>query len=369
MRVAHLIDSLNLGGTETQCAALVRGLAARGIENLVVFNHPGPLRDRFEVPGVSLAHVPCDGFVRAGFPLYVRRLAREFAAWGADVVQTYGTYTNLPGLLAGRFARVPVLAAGKRGFDPHLSPALRRIDRVARRLAHATVANSEALGEWLVREERTRGVTVITNCVLERAPVTPAQDPVVGMVANFQPWKDHETFLRAAALVAEQVPTAQFHLVGDGPNAEAARALTADLGLGSRVCFVGRLGRDEVWTALGRFAVSVQSSFSEGMPNAVLEAMLAARPVVATDIPGMREVVEHGITGYLVPPRDPAGLAAAITRLLEDPELAIRIGAAGRRHVLTAHGQDRMVDDFLRLWRALGAGRREALSSRQEVRG
>jgi glycosyltransferase involved in cell wall biosynthesis len=369
MRVAHLIDSLNLGGTENQCAALVRGLAARGIENLVVFNHPGPHRERLELPGVTLAHIPCAGFVRPGFPRYVWRLAREFAAWRADVVQTYGTYTNLPGLLAGRFARVPVLVASKRGFDPHLSPALRRIDRVARRLAHATVANAEALRQWLVREERARGVTVITNCVLERGPVTPIRDPVVGMVANFQPWKDHETFLRAAALVVEQVPTAQFHLVGDGPNAAAARALAADLGLGSRVCFLGRLAPDAVWAALGRFAVSVQSSFSEGMPNAVLEAMLAARPVVATDIPGMREVVQHEITGYLVPPLDPAGLAAAIARLLEDPELATRLGAAGRRHVLTAHGQDRMVDDFLRLWRALGAGRRAALSSPQEVRG
>jgi glycosyltransferase involved in cell wall biosynthesis len=355
LRVAHVIDSLNLGGTETQCVALVLGLAARGVENRVFHNRPGPLRERLDVTGVTVAHVPNGGFLRPTFPGHVVRLARAFAAWRPHVVQTYGFYTNLPGLLAGRLARVPVLVGSKRGYDPHLSAAQRRVDRWARRLAHATVVNTAALRAWLAAEELARGVVLIPNCVSERTAVVPPGEPVVGMVANFVPPKDHETFLRAAAIVARDVPEARFRLVGEGPNEPAMRALADTLGLTPRVAFLGRLTPAAVAAALDGFAVSVLSSASEGMPNAVLEAMLAARPVVATDVAGMREVVQHDVTGALVPPRDPDALAAAVTRLLKDPARAAAMGAAGRRHVLDAHGVTRMVEDFLRLWRGLGA--------------
>jgi glycosyltransferase involved in cell wall biosynthesis len=353
LRVAHVIDSLNLGGTETQCVALVRGLAARGVASRVVYGHPGPLHERLQVPHVSSIRLAARSFRGLGLVRHVRALTRELAAWRPDVVQTYGFYTNLPGLLAGRLARVPVLVAGKRGYDPHLTARQRRVDALARRLAHATVVNADAVRAWLVREEGVRRVHVIPNCVLERGPVTPIEDPVVGMIANFVPPKDHATFLRAAARVAVEVPAAEFHCVGGGPGEPAARALADELGLVARVRFLGRLAPDDVWLALGRFGVSVLSSLSEGMPNAVLEAMLAARPVVATRVPGMDEVVRDGVTGHLVPPRDPLALAAAVTQLLKDPGSAVRMGAAGRARALAAHGPDRMVDDFLRLWRAL----------------
>jgi glycosyltransferase involved in cell wall biosynthesis len=317
---------------------------------------------------VSLVSLPCRGFVRPGFPAHVVRLARALAAWRPDVVQTYGFYTNLPGLLAGRIARVPVLVGGKRGYDPHLSATRRRLDALARRLAHATVVNAAALSAWLAREEGDRPVRVIPNCVLERGAVAPISGAVVGMVANFVPPKDHLTFVRAAALVAAAVPDAEFHLVGSGPLEAGARALAGELGLGARVRFLGRLTPESVWAALGRFAVSVLSSGSEGMPNAVLEAMLAARPVVATRVPGMEEVVSEGVTGYLVAPGNAAAMASAVTRLLTDRACAARMGAAGRRHVLEAHGPDRMVDEFLRLWRDLGARREPAVPCSMEVR-
>jgi glycosyltransferase involved in cell wall biosynthesis len=360
VRVAHVLDSLHLGGTETQCVALVRGLAARGIENRLVHFRAGPLRDQLDVPNVTVDRLDFDGFLKPGFVRLVRRLAKDLRAWQADVVQAYGFYTNLPAVLAGRVAGVPVRVAGKRGFDTHLTPAQRRVDRLARRLAHTTVVNSEALRVRVAAEAGPGNVTVIPNCVVERGPVAPAQDPIVGMVANFHPPKDQLTFLRAAAIVSERVPTAEFHLVGSGPNEPEARALAEELGLGARVRFLGSLPPHEVWAALNRFAVSVLSSQSEGMPNTVLEAMLAARPVVATNVPGVAEVLEHGVAGYLVPPRDASALAAPITELLEDPGRAASMGAAGRRHVLGAHGPDRMVDGFLELWHALGAEGRAA---------
>jgi len=163
------------------------------------------------------------------------------------------------------------------------------------------------------------------------------------------------TFLRAAALVAVTVPTAEFHLVGEGPEEPALRRLAGELGLGARVRFLGGLPPDAVWAAVNRFAVAVLSSLSEGMPNAVLEAMMAARPVVATAVGGVPEVVRDGVTGSLVAPRDVAGLADAIGRLLKDPELAALMGATGRRHVLASYAADRMIDRFLGLYASLGA--------------
>jgi glycosyltransferase involved in cell wall biosynthesis len=355
LRVAHVLDSLNLGGTETQAVALVRGLAARGIENRLVHYRLGPLRDQLDVPNVVVDRLDCEGFLRPSFPRFVRRLARDLRGWRAEVVQAYGFHTNLPAMLAGRLARVPVLVAGKRGLGTSLTPAQRKVDRLARLLAHATVVNAHSLRTRLAGEESYGRVEVIPNCVVERGPVTPGHDPVVGMVANFRHPKDHATFLKAALLVAEKVPTAEFHLVGAGPGEPEARALVEALELRSRVRFLGGLAPDDVWTAINRFSVGVLSSLSEGMPNAVLEVMLTGRPVVATAVGGVPEVIEDGETGHLVKPRDPNAMAAAIAGLLKDPARAARMGAAARAYVLRTHGVDTMVDSFVALWTTLGA--------------
>ncbi|MBM4439386.1 MAG: glycosyltransferase [Candidatus Rokubacteria bacterium] len=365
LRVAHVLDSLNLGGTETQGVALVRALAARGIENRLVHFQTGPLREQLDVPNVVVDRLDCGSFLRPATVRLVRRLARDLRAFRADVVQTYGFYTNLPGLLAGRLAGVPVLVASRRGHAINLTPAQRRVDRLVRRLAHVTVVNAEALRRTLQEEEGPRPVAVIPNCVLERGPVVPLDrvtesGPVVGMVANFRAPKDHRTFLRAARLVVEKVPTAEFRMIGRGPEEPAMRELAAHLELGARVRFLGALAPEAVWAAVNRFTVSVLASHSEGMPNAVLEAMLAGRPVVATAVGGVPEVVEDGVTGYLVRPRDASALAAPIARLLKDPAIAVRMGAAARERARTRHGVDAMVESFLSLWRSFGAGERAA---------
>ena len=355
LRVVHVLDSLQLGGTEAQAVALVRGLAERGVANHVVYFQAGPLAARLDAPGVTTQHVVVRPFLRPGFVRLVARLVRIFRNH-ADVVQSYGFYTNVPAILAGRLAGVRVVVASRRGFGIQLSAAQRRVDRLACRFAHRTVVNADALGRRMVEEgARPDTIVLIPNCVAERGPITPAPDPVVGMVANFRPPKDHATFLHAAARVVETVPTAEFHLVGAGPEEAAARALVDQLGLAGRVRFLGALEPAAVWTALNRFAVAVLSSRSEGMPNTVLEAMVAARPVVATAVGDVPALVRDGVTGFLVAPGDADALATAVGRILKDPALAADLGAAARRQALAAHGPARMTGAFLDLYRALGA--------------
>jgi glycosyltransferase involved in cell wall biosynthesis len=357
LRVLHVLDSLRLGGTETQAVALVGALAGHGVASHVVHFQSGPLAARLNHPGVTRERVEVHGFLRPGFPRLVLRLARAMRAQRADVVQSYGFYTNVPAVLAGRLAGVRAVVASRRGFGTHLTPAQRRVDRLACRLAHRIVVNAAALRAHVIEHEGARpdAVVVIPNCAAERGPITPAHDPIVGMVANFRPPKDHATFLHAAARVVETVPTAEFHLVGAGPEEAAIRRLADALELGSRVRFLGVLEPDAVWEAINRFAVAVLSSRSEGMPNAVLEAMVAARPVVATAVGDVPAIVRDGVTGILVPAADPTALGAAIGRILKDPALAADLGAAGRRHVLADYSPARMADQFLGVYRSLGA--------------
>jgi glycosyltransferase involved in cell wall biosynthesis len=357
LRVLHVLDTLRLGGTEAQVVALVRALADRDVVNHVVYFHSGPLATGLTGPEVTTERLGVHGFFRPGFARVVVRLARAIRKHRADVVQSYGFYTNLPAVLAGRLAGARAIVAGRRGFATHLTPAQRRVDRLVCRLAHRTVVNAEALRMRLIEQEGARpdALVVIPNCVVERGPVTAAHDPIVGMVANFRPPKDHTTFLQAAARVVETVPTAEFHLVGAGDDQAPARQLADTLGLGSRVSFLGALEPDAVWAAINRFAVAVLSSRSEGMPNAVLEAMAAARPVVATAVGDVPVVVRDGVTGLLVPAGDAAALGAAIGRVLKDPALAADLGAAGRREVLANYGSARMAEAFRSLYRDLGA--------------
>ena len=355
-RVVHVLDSLALGGTEAQAVALVRSLAARDIASHVVMFRTGPLAAGLDAAGVTTERMAVHGFLRAGFAKLVVRLARSIRAQRADVVQTYGFYTNVPGVLAARLAGVRAIVAGRRGFGSHLTPAQRRIDRLVCRLAHRTVVNAEALRTGLIADGvPSRTVVVIPNCVAARGPVTAAQDPIVGMVANFRPPKDHATFLHAAARVLDTVPTAEFHLVGAGPDEAAARRLADTLGLGDRARFLGALEPDAVWAALNRFAVAVLSSRSEAMPNAVLEAMVAGRPVVATAVGDLPALIHDGVTGLLVPAGDAAALGAAIGRILKDSTLAADLAAAARRRALDAYGPARMAEAFVGLYRTLGA--------------
>jgi glycosyltransferase involved in cell wall biosynthesis len=356
-RVVHVVDSLRLGGTEMQAVTLARALAARGVVNHLVYSHAGPLAARLDGSDVSTERLAMGGgFLRPGMLGFVLRLARTLRARRADVVQSYGFYRNLPAVLAGRLAGVGAILTGRRGFGTHLTPAQHRVDRLAYRLAHRTVVNAAALRTWVIEHDAARpdAVVVIPNCVAEGGPITPARDPVVGMVANFRPPKDHVTFLHAAARVVETVPTAVIHLIGAGPEEATARRLAETLGLGSHVRFLGALEPDHVWTAVNRFAVAVLSSRSEGMPNTVLEAMAAARPVVATAVGDVPALVRDGVTGFLVPPGDAAALGAAIGRLLKDTALAADLGAAGRRHVLATHGAERIAQAFVDLYRTLG---------------
>ncbi len=155
----------------------------------------------------------------------------------------------------------------------------------------------------------------------------PRDARVVGITANLRPVKDHALFLRAAKLVADEVPDAAFLLVGRGELYDELRGLAAELGIGDRVFFTQ--GEGNVMDYLARMSVGCLTSFSEGFSNAIMEYMAGGMPVVAIDVGGNRDAIIDGETGFLVPGRSPEALAKPIIQLLRDESLRLKMGDSG----------------------------------------
>ncbi|MGH3072982.1 MAG: glycosyltransferase family 4 protein, partial [Gaiellaceae bacterium] len=151
---------------------------------------------------------------------------------------------------------------------------------------------------------------------------------VIGAVGRLAPVKGHASFLDAAKLIVQEEPRARFLLVGNGPLQRQLRAQAAQLGLSDACLFLG--DRADVYDLVAAMDVFVLPSLNEGIPMALLEAMALNRPVVATDVGGVPEVLEDGVTGLVAEPGRPGGLARGIAALLGDAERAAGMGRAGR---------------------------------------
>ncbi len=186
----------------------------------------------------------------------------------------------------------------------------------------------------------------------------PESSPLVGMVGRLVPIKDAPGFLRAAALVLAERPEVRFALVGDGEERPALESLARELGLDGRVVFFG--WRRDLAAVYGDLDVVVNASLNEGTPVALIEALAAARPVVATRVGGTPGLLGEGKHGRLVPPGEPAALARAVLATLEESEAARARAQAGREHVLAHHSADRLVRDVDALYRELRAAGKAA---------
>ena len=278
-------------------------------------------------------------------------LVREFRP---DVVHGYLFGPNLFAALAGRLCGVPVVCVAKRNVDAFESPRQIAVQRLAHRLAtHVTAVSREVAASSVALGVPASRVTVIENGVdvarfdgatrrdaLPGLESVPAGVPLVGSVGCLAPRKDYGTLLAALARLARSRDF-RCAIAGDGPDRAALAARAAELGVADRVAFLGE--RSDVDRLLPAFDLFTLSSREEGIPNALLEAMAAARPCVATRVGGNAEVLEDGRTGWLVPAQDPEALAAALDDALARPAEAARRGAAARAAMLGERSIEAMV--------------------------
>ncbi len=318
LRVIHVTWGLNVGGQEKLLVEFARHADRRRFElRFVSLGGRGVVAEEIEALGwpVDVLGEP-DG-VRPGLAL---RLARLFRGRGADVVHTHDDRPHVYGAFGARLAGVPRVIHTRH----HSYPARRTwtealLVRLAARLTDHFVCVSEHGARLAVRQGiPPRMVRALWNGIdLTRfdPPAVRGDGPVV-VVARLSPGKDIETLLKAIALAAPEAPALRLEVAGDGPCMAELRRSASELGLSDRVRFLGAV-RD-VPGLLARAGLFVLPSLNEGISLTLLEAMASGLAVVATRVGGNPEVVADGETGLLVPPRDPAALAAAVVRLRRD---------------------------------------------------
>ncbi len=366
LTVAHVIDSLTVGGTEWQCLSLLERLDPRRFRNLLVCLTASGSSGQVLRPSGPVITIPRARLRRAAFPATVAHLVLFMRRHRPDIVQAYGFYSNVPAALAGRIAGVPILIASRRDMGEFLTRFKSRVERMTFRLADRVVVNAEAVRHDLVKQSqapREKLTLIPTGVDIARfdgdlssvdRPAWAGKGKVVAMVARFRRQKDHATFLRAAQQVLEADPTVVFVLAGDGYLRETAEQLAQELGVSRSVWFTGAVAPDHMPAFLRHVDISVLASRSnEGIPNVVLEAMAAGKPVVVTDTGGCSEAVVDGVTGFLVPAGSPERLAEKVLRLLQDSREATRMGRAGRERVDRDFSLSRMIDRFSSLYASL----------------
>ncbi len=351
--VLLLLTSFDVGGTERQMVELAKRLdPSRFRVHLGCFHKRGRLLE--DVPSrIEIREFPLRGF---GNPTAARRLI-AFARWcrsiRADIVHTCDLYGNIFGLPGAALAGVPVRIGNRREIlTGDKSPVQLTAQRLAYRAAHAVVANSSAACDQLAREGVPAHKRRLIANGLDVQRFTPVAERArirkVVMVANLRPEKGHDTLLAASPRILERHPEASFTFVGAGPRRDALETLTRALGVGARVRFLGEC-RD-VAPVLAEHDMFVLPSRSEAFPNALIEGMATALPVVATNVGGIPEIVRPGVNGSLVPPDDAGALADAVVALMDDPARAAALGRAARADVERHYTLDRMVERFEQLY-------------------
>jgi glycosyltransferase involved in cell wall biosynthesis len=377
-RVFFLVDSLELGGTESQAVALALGLRQlRYAVTVGCLRARGPL-----LPPLQEAQVPVIEFHPPGGLDSIRglyqllRLAWFLRRGGFDIVHTHDLWSNLMGVPAALIARVPVIISSQRDLShlPWYRPWRRRLLRSVQGLCDILVTNASAIRDQLVGEEHfpPEKVRVIQNGVdLRRFSATmgDSRDPVrrassgkrIVLVGNMtSDVKGHPWLIEAAPAVLREFPDTHFVLAGDGeqrPNFERA---VADLDLTKHFSFLGQ--RHDIQSVLYSCDIAVLPSRAEGLPNAVLEYMAAALPTVASKVGGNVEIVKDGVTGLLVPPENADALAAALLQLLRDPGLAERLGTNGHEYVRQNFSFEKLVERIDDLYSDLLRTRKPAKS-------
>ena len=352
-RIVFYTDTQGFGGAEQSLLHLMAGLE-RGAWDPWLACHPRadiePLLDGARARDVPLLPLPplFDGWKSTW------RFASQLREMRPHVFHAHLTWPLAckHGLLAAVLARVPAVVTTVHLFVELPYPLRARLlHRLVGLGVHRHIAVSRALGRRL--QERFKipgqairavpnGIPLASFAGAEESPLRstlagPTSRPIVLNVGRLVGQKGQLHLLEAAALI----PAAQFVFAGDGPDRDVLQAKALELGLDERVTFLGQ--RADIADLLSACDVFVLPSLFEGLPLSILEAMAAAKPVVATSVGGNPEVIADGETGLLVPPADPAALAAALRRVLSDAALAARLAAAGHAEVQRGYSVDAMV--------------------------
>jgi glycosyltransferase involved in cell wall biosynthesis len=384
LRVLRVIARLNVGGPALHTVILNDGLRQRGYDTLLVYGSVGPQEASFEelakARGLPTVYIP-----QLGRRISLFDDARAFAhvvgaiwRWSPDVVHTHtakaGTLGRIAALVyntASRRARRCAVIHTFHGhvlegyFGPLGSAVVRAIERTLARITDrivtisvrqreditrrfgiaparkvATVPLGLELGSLLKLEDRAGGRLTVP---------TELEDVVVGYVGRLVSIKSLDTLVRGVAIARARLPKIRLLIAGDGEERPRLEQLVGELGLTDRVEFLG--WRSDLASLYRRMHVFVLTSINEGTPVSLIEAMAAGVPVVASSVGGVPDVVDAGVTGVLVPPRQPEAVAAAIVAAIVEPDRAAVMAARARQSVRERFDSARLVQETEAMYR------------------
>jgi glycosyltransferase involved in cell wall biosynthesis len=380
LRIAFILNQLSTAGTELRALRLVEHLPRDRFEfEIIASSGAGRMDPQARDAGARVRYVGSRPLVDASLPTRVggrlAKLVRYIGlaraarydivnAWlyPADVIEVFGRFvTGTPVIIAGRFNQHPREAFG---------PLSARVDAIVNARVDAIVANSEVVasqqrGQIGVSEDRLH---VIRNGVELSAPLPPDErrrvrsdlgagddDFLIGSVGNLREVKRQSLLIDSFADLAQTWPQVRLAIIGEGPMRASLERQVQRLGLGARVRLPG--DASDVGPLFAAFDVVALSSRSEGLPNALLEAAAAGRPIVTTAAGGAIEAVVDGVTGLVVPVEDRVALSSALARLISDPQLRQRYGSAAQEHVKSQFGMDRFVTEWGALFERLAVAK------------
>lgn len=359
-RVLYVITDLLTGGVPLHLRRLCSAMGQRGYDCAVAcLAPPGPVSELLQADDVPVTHFGARG---AWDLRVIWRLSQLIRREKPDLVHCLLFHANIAGRLAGALARFP---------SPRLLCEIQTVeierrwhlivDGLTQELCGCVIGNSSAVVDHLAQHahiQRHRLALVrggIDVSAIDAAPTLPRStwslppdSPLVVWVGRLDPVKGLDDLIEAMVVVGQE-SNAHLALVGDGEYRRSIEELIERRQVGDRVTLLGR--RDDVGAILKAADVFVFPSYTEGMPNALLEAMAAGLPVVASDILACRAVITHERTGLLVSVRNSKALADAILRLFADPEAAARLGEAARQHVRDALRIEACFDAYETLYR------------------
>lgn len=379
IRVLNVLFEERFGGPQSRVLQVASKLRHRAIETIVVIPKGDPAFSN-ELSAAEVGHVelrlvrlrrtkhpsPHLTFLRL-FGSNVAALRRIMRERKIDVVHTNGLM-NLQAAIAAQFEHVPLVWHLNDTYTP--LPLRSAILPLVRRWASQIAIAADAVGAYYFRDLPALNGNVQTlYAPVDTTKFTPRNDgaavrnefriapdaPVIGAVGNLSPGKGHEFFIEAAPAILNQFPNVRFFVVGS-PLAnrqkyeQSLRDRVRQLGLEQRIFFLGR--RDDMPSVMAAMNIYVHPSEAEACPMAVLEASASGLPVVATDVGGTREIIDDSRTGFLTQTRNPSQIAGHLRSLLENPELARRMGSNGAQRMRERFSLECCVEGHVEIYKA-----------------
>lgn len=366
LRICEMIDRPSLGGGQTAVLLLAENLDHRLFEVFVCSAGNGPLVEEVRSRGLTHIPVPLSKTFRLNS---VKHIAAALEKNRIQILHTHGGIAGVYGRWAARLSRTPVIVHTLHGIHylHYRNPLLRSLyvlqERIFSRFTDGLILVSQADFSRAKKHELgpedkmfviPNGIDLKLDGNVEdmqkkrRELAWEPEKPVIGTVARLHRQKGVFYFVKAAEKILSAFPSAKIVVIGEGPLGQKLRKTAGKMGLERKLLFLGE--RKDAADLISLFDIFVLPSLWEGLPFVLVEAAALQKPIVATAVDGVTEIIEDGKTGLLVPPRDPAALAEAIIRLLQDKESASRLAERAKAVIPPRFPLSRMVGQTQNLY-------------------